>query len=272
MTRVAVLLVLAALIVTPVPRAPAASAAAGSGADAPVAGRSGTETPAAPASGPGFTSGSGSAEWLYGSENRTFPTTRREVALTFNAAWDEAGLADVLRTLDRNRAPATFFPTGRFAERHPAAVRAMARQHGIGSHSHTHPHFSGLTRAQVEEEVTAADRALRATGADPLPFFRFPYGETTPQAIAHVNSLGFADIEWTTDTKGYVGTAGGMTVRQAVRRVADVLRPGAIIQMHVGSADGSGEVLDAEALPRIIDLVRARGYEIADLAALARGA
>lgn len=231
----------------------------------PAAASAVARTRAATAGGRAPAAGPGSVERLYGSENRTFPTTRREVALTFNAAWDEAGLADVLRTLDRSGAPATFFPTGRFAERHPDAVRAMARRHGVGSHSHTHPHFSRLTRAEVEEEVTAADRALRATGTVPLPFFRFPYGETTPQAIAHVNSLGFADIEWTTDTKGYLGTPGGMTVQQAVKRVADVLRPGAIIQMHIGSADGSGEVLDAEALPQIIDLVRARGYEVVDL-------
>ncbi|WP_171163531.1 polysaccharide deacetylase family protein [Streptomyces sp. I05A-00742] len=223
------------------------------------------------AAGAASSASSAPVERLFGSANRTFPTTQRQVALTFNAAWDESGLADVLRTLDRHDAPATFFPTGRFAERHPAAVRAMAQRHGIGSHSHTHPPFSRLTRAEVEQEVTAADHALRATGATPLPFFRFPYGETTPQGIAHINSLGLADIEWTTDTKGYLGTPGGMTVQHAVKRVADVLAPGAIIQMHVGSADGSGEVLDAEALPQIIDLVRARGYEIVDLRGLLRG-
>ncbi|MBZ4319242.1 polysaccharide deacetylase family protein [Streptomyces huiliensis] len=255
------LLVLVALPGAALPRPPAASASVTASMTAS-ASASASVTAAEEA---------GSVDRLYGSENRTFPTTRREVALTFNAAWDEAGLADVLRTLDRNRAPAVFFPTGRFAERHPDAVRAMARQHGVGSHSHNHPHFSRLTRAETEEEVTAADRALRATGTVPLPFFRFPYGETTPQAIAHVNSLGLADIEWTTDTKGYLGTPGGMSIQQAVKRVADVLRPGAVIQMHVGSADGSGEVLDAEALPQIIDLVRARGYEIADLRGLLRG-
>ncbi|WP_344021994.1 polysaccharide deacetylase family protein [Streptomyces luteireticuli] len=207
-------------------------------------------------------------ERLYGSANRTFATTARRVALTFNAAWDTAGIGDVLLTLRRYGAPATFFPTGQFAERHPEAVRAMAGWGGVASHSHTHPHFAGLSRDAVEREVTAADRALRAAGAVPLPFFRFPYGEATPQGIAHVNSLGFADIEWTTDTKGYLGTAGGMTVEKAVRRVADVLAPGAIVQLHVGSGDGSGQVLDAEALPRIIELVRSRGYEVSDLRTL----
>ncbi|MFI0739236.1 polysaccharide deacetylase family protein [Streptomyces sp. NPDC021100] len=257
-----------ALAPGPALSAPAAHAAGLSRAAAGPTGAVAGPTGVADAGAPVTARGPGPVERLYGSENRTFPTTRREVALTFNAAWDEAGLADVLRTLDRNGAPATFFPTGRFAERHPDAVRAMARRHGVGSHSHTHPHFSRLTRTEVEEEVTAADRALRAAGAVPLPFFRFPYGETTPQTIAHVNSLGLADIEWTTDTKGYLGTPGGMTVQQAVKRVADVLRPGAIIQMHIGSADGSGEVLDAEALPQIIDLVRARGYEVVDLRGL----
>ncbi|MFG2748322.1 polysaccharide deacetylase family protein [Streptomyces xanthophaeus] len=45
-----------------------------------------------------------------------------------------------------------------------------------------------------------------------------------------------------------------MTVQEAVKRVLDVLRPGEIVQMYVGSLDGQGPVLDAQALPQIIDL------------------
>ncbi|MEU7133707.1 polysaccharide deacetylase family protein [Streptomyces sp. NPDC046261] len=229
------------------------------------AARAGPHAPASAVASPG------PVAWLYGREIRKLPTPERRVALTFNAAWDEAGIPEVLDTLRRHRAPATFFFTGRFAERHPGAVRTIARRCGIANHSYSHPFFSRLSAEDVEHEVTATDRALRAaSGEVPLPFFRFPYGETTPQAIAQVNSLGFADIEWTTDTKGYLGTAGGMSVRQALARVADVLGPGAIIQMHVGSADGSGEVLDAQALPQIIDLIRRQGYEVADLRTLLR--
>ncbi|MEU4211768.1 polysaccharide deacetylase family protein [Streptomyces sp. NPDC026206] len=211
----------------------------------------------------------GPAAWLYGSEIRRIPTRQREVALTCNAAWDEAGIQEVLRTLRRHRVPATFFLTGRFAENHHRAVRTIAAQCGIANHSYSHPYFTRLSPGDAEREVTAADRALReAAGSAPLPFFRFPYGETTPQGVAQVNSLGFADIEWTTDTKGYLGTAGGISVRKAVARVADVLGPGAIIQMHVGSADGSGEVLDAQALPQIIDLITGQGYTVVDLRTL----
>ncbi|MEU7165288.1 polysaccharide deacetylase family protein [Streptomyces morookaense] len=204
---------------------------------------------------------------------RRIPTTERVVALTFNAAWDEGGLAATLATLRQRAAPATFFPTGRFAERHPAAVRAMAAAgHGLGSHSYSHPHFSTLGRLAIAKEVWRADAAIRRAGrTEPLPLFRFPYSETTPQAIAEVNTLGFTDVEFTTDTKGYLGTARGMTVDKVVERALAALTPGEIVQMHVGNTAGDGgHVLDAEALPRIIDAVRSRGYRIVDLRTLAQ--
>ncbi|MEU9115132.1 polysaccharide deacetylase family protein [Streptomyces sp. NPDC048483] len=204
---------------------------------------------------------------LYGSENRTMRTRRRVMALTFNAAWNEKGIATVLGVLRRRHAPATFFLTGDFAHRYPAQARTLAAAgHGIGNHSYSHPHFAALRPSERAADVLKADRALRAaTGAAPLPFFRFPYSETSPQEIAEVNALGFADIEFTTDTNGYLGTPGGMSVRRAVRRAVGALEAGAILQMHVGSRDGRDSVLDAQALPGIIDAVRARGYEITDL-------
>ncbi|MFE3180706.1 hypothetical protein ACFXKR_07355 [Streptomyces violascens] len=92
-----------------------------------------------------------------------------------------------------------------------------------------------------------------------------------PRQIAEANALGHADIGWTTDTTGYRGTATGMTVQKAVKRALDALRPGEIIQLRIGSLDGQGPVLDAEALPHIIDAVRTHGYTITDLRDLLAG-
>ncbi|GHC78008.1 polysaccharide deacetylase family protein [Streptomyces flavofungini] len=209
------------------------------------------------------------ARW-YGSAIRLIPGQGKVVALTFNAAWNTQGLDTILKVLRQQRAPATFFLTGDFAQRHPEAVRAMsAAGHGIGNHSHSHPRFGELTPAERAGEITLAQSAIRrAGGAEPLPFFRFPYGDTTPEQIAEANALGYADIEWTTDTNGYKGTAGGMSVDKAVERALDKLVPGEIIQMHVGSSSGQLPILDAEALPRIIDAVRSRGYRVTDLRTL----
>lgn len=189
------------------------------------------------------------------------------MALTFNAAWDESGIDSVLAELRRRKVSATFFPTGQFADAHPAAVRAMAAAHGLGNHSYSHPYFDDLSTVRRSDEVRRADAAIRnASGTEPLPFFRFPYSSTTARSIADINDLGYAAIEFTTDTNGYLGPKGGMSVAKAVERAVDALTPGAILQMHVGStgADG-GIVIDAQALPRIIDAAQAEGYEIIDL-------
>ncbi|MFD0413823.1 polysaccharide deacetylase family protein [Streptomyces sp. NPDC127108] len=202
---------------------------------------------------------------LLGREIRRLPTARAVVALTFNAAWDESGVDVVLAELRRRRLAATFFPTGRYAETHPSAVRAMGAEHGLGNHSHSHPYFDGLSTAARAREVRRADAAIRAaSGTEPLPFFRFPYSSTTTASVADVNALGYAAIEFTTDTNGYLGPGRGMTVERVVGRAVAALAPGAIIQMHVGSSSG-GVVLDAQALPRILDAIGAAGYGVVDL-------
>ncbi|MFE3580165.1 polysaccharide deacetylase family protein [Streptomyces vinaceus] len=63
---------------------------------------------------------------LFASQNREIRTPERVVAVTFNAAWNDAGLAQVLDELARRNAPATFFLTGDFADRHPEVVRRIA--------------------------------------------------------------------------------------------------------------------------------------------------
>ncbi|WP_308369138.1 MULTISPECIES: polysaccharide deacetylase family protein [unclassified Streptomyces] len=209
------------------------------------------------------------AAGLDGEEVRLIPTEQRITALTFNAAWNEDGLDSVLTVLRGHRAPATFFVTGEFAQAHPQALRAItAAGHGIGNHSHTHPDFRDITRREAEQEMDRADQAIRtASGTTPAPFFRFPYSETTEQGIAAANARGWTNVEFTTDTRGYVGTEGGMTTAEAVTRVADTLVPGQIVQMHMGTPERHGDVIDALALPDIIDLIHTRGYEIADLRA-----
>ncbi|MFI6444311.1 polysaccharide deacetylase family protein [Kitasatospora sp. NPDC050543] len=206
---------------------------------------------------------------LFGGEIRRIPTEEPLVALTFNAAWNEDGLAVVLAELRRQHAPATFFLTGEFADGHPAAVRAIAAEHGVANHSYDHPELADLTPDDLRAQVLDTDRAIRrAAGAVPLPFYRFPFSDTTPDAIAEVNALGYADIEFTQDTKGYLGLDGGMTVDKAVQRAVDALRPGMILQMHLGTGADPGPNLDAQALPRIVEAIHARGYRITDLRAL----
>jgi hypothetical protein len=111
---------------------------------------------------------------------------------------------------------------------------------------------TGTNRATTRGPVPA--------GADPRPFFRFPFGERDARTIAAVNDLGYVAVRWTVDTLGWKGTSGGISTQTVTDRVLAGLQPGEIVLMHIGSNPDDGSTLDADALPLMIDRIRAAGY------------
>jgi peptidoglycan/xylan/chitin deacetylase (PgdA/CDA1 family) len=65
-----------------------------------------------------------------------------------------------------------------------------------------------------------------------------------------------------------MGTSGGQSVDSVVARVHNALRPGAIVLMHVGAHPTDGSTLDAQALGRVITMIRQHGYTLVTLEAL----
>ena len=202
-----------------------------------------------------------------GLEVERLPTHRKLVALTFDGGgYTATGATLILTTLRRRHvAAATFFLAGRWIRRHRRLTRAIGRRYRIGNHTYDHVQQTGLTAAEVRRDVRRGARSVRvATGQDARPLFRFPYGARDARTIAIVNSLGYVPIRWSIDTWGWLGRSGGQSQATVVRRVSERLGPGAIILMHLGVAH-DGSVLDAQALSRVITLVRRRGYRFANL-------
>ncbi|MGZ4622425.1 MAG: polysaccharide deacetylase family protein [Blastococcus sp.] len=206
---------------------------------------------------------------LRGQDVTVLPTGSRVVALTFDAGSDAAGLPSILRTLAAQGVHATFFLTGRWAVTYPASVAAIrAAGHRIGNHTVTHPHLTAMSDAAVRDEVLGAQRTILATGADPRPLFRFPFGDRNARTIADVNGLGYVAVRWTVDSLGWEGTSGGQSVQSVADRAVHALRPGEIVLMHVGSNPDDHTTLDADALPQVISRMRAAGYGFVTLDAL----
>jgi peptidoglycan-N-acetylglucosamine deacetylase len=206
---------------------------------------------------------------LLGQDVEVLPGAGRVVALTFDAGANSAGLPTILQGLANAGVPASFFLTGSWAAANPAGAYAIvAAGHRVGNHSMTHPGFTGLTDDGVAAEVRGAEQAILAAGANPTPFFRFPFGDRDARAIAAVNNLGYVPVRWTVDTLGWKGTSGGITAQQVADRVLGALRPGEIVLMHIGSNPDDGTTLDADALPQIIERVRQAGYGFVTLDSL----
>ncbi|GAA2126162.1 hypothetical protein GCM10009825_03060 [Arthrobacter humicola] len=206
---------------------------------------------------------------LAGRDVETIPGAGRVVALTFDAGANAAGLPSILQSLAAAGVRATFFLTGSWAAANPGGVAAIvAGGHRVGNHSMTHPAFTGLPDAGIADQVTSAERAIRAAGADPRPLFRFPFGDRDARTIATVNNLGYLPVRWSVDTLGWKGTSGGVTAQLVADRVLAALQPGEIVLMHIGSNPDDGTTLDADALPRLINRIRQAGYGFTTLDAL----
>lgn len=194
------------------------------------------------------------------------PTSRRVVALTFDGGAGSQGAPSILSTLRAHGVPASFFVTGRFAQTNPGTTSQMAALGPVGNHSLSHPDFTTLTETALTSELSTARAAIvAATGKDPRPFFRFPFGAYDARALGLVNARGYGAIGWTTDSLGWKGTSGGMSTDAVVSRVLAGRTPGQIVLMHVGANPDDGTTLDAAALPRIIAGYRASGYAFVTL-------
>ena len=198
------------------------------------------------------------------------PTSSRVVALTFDAGSDAAGLPSIRATLASRNVPATMFLTGTWVRNYPSLAYLVAGTgFMVGNHTNTHPYLTQKTDAQLTVEVTTAETTIfRTTGATGKPAFRFPYGDVNARVLADVNRLGYVSVRWTVDSLGWQGTSGGMTTAKVVSRVLAALQPGEIVLMHLGANPTDHTTLDAAALPTIIDLIRAQGYQFVTLQSL----
>jgi peptidoglycan/xylan/chitin deacetylase (PgdA/CDA1 family) len=195
------------------------------------------------------------------------PTSRRAVALTFDAGSDVGFAAEILDTLQSNGITASFGVTGAWVSEHPDLVGRMADEgHQLVNHSYDHPSFTGrstdtgpLPRAERLDQLARTERLIQAvTGTAARPWFRPPYGDEDPSVRADEGSAGYRyEAMWTVDSLGWKGTAASEIVAHCLERAA----PGAIYLFHVGAASA-----DHAALQPVIDGLRQEGYAFVTLA------
>jgi peptidoglycan/xylan/chitin deacetylase (PgdA/CDA1 family) len=196
-------------------------------------------------------------------------TRQRVVALTFDGGGNADAAKTVLAILRRERVPGTFFLTGHFVQTYPLLSRAIGRRYPVANHTVDHLDLRRLSTSSATRQITRAEKMiLRATGRNPRPLFRFPYGARDARTLAIVRRLGYASVRWTVDTWGWMGLI-LQSVAGAQRRVLDHLVPGEIVLMHLGAARDRSTI-DSRALPGVIRAVRARGYRFVTLQGVRR--
>lgn len=193
-------------------------------------------------------------------ETRTKPAGERKIALTLDLGpWADAKIASgILDILEERGVHATLFFSGKCVEKYPGLVaRAVADGHQLGNHTYSHPDLTKLSREAIIQEVEKTQSLLEnAAGHEITPFyFRPPYGATNKKVEEILESLGFRSVMWTIEALDWQE---GATVEKVVDRVLKKAKVDAIILMHITE-------ITQEALPLILEKLRAQAYEFAGL-------
>ncbi len=163
------------------------------------------------------------------------------VALTFDAEHPDrphhiGGTEGVLDLLEARRVKTTFFIQGRWAEANPDLARSVAeRGHLIGNHSFYHARMPLLSSSGLATDIRAAERAIvAATGVDPKPWFRCPFGAGTDDARvrAGIERLGYREIHWDVDGADWRPSMRGLGMARQMTRDAVARGDGAILLLH----------------------------------------
>ncbi len=185
------------------------------------------------------------------------------IALTFDAGASIAAWPSILQTLREKDVHCTFFVTGIVLRQAGGAEllrQALAEGHELGNHSDTHPMFTELTDEEMGEELAALEaKVVEATGHTTKPYFRPPSGNRDDRVRRVVQENGYLNIYWTYHVWDWTGDR---TAEEIYDYAVDGACNGAIVVMHVGAQE------TADALPAIIDELRARGYRLVTLSEL----
>ena len=74
-------------------------------------------------------------------------TDEKKIAITFDSAWDDADLTDVLKALNNYNCKATFFVVGDFVEKYSSRIEEMAKSgHEIANHGYWHKDHKNISQ------------------------------------------------------------------------------------------------------------------------------
>jgi len=193
----------------------------------------------------------------------------RTAYLTFDDGPNPAMTPRVLEVLADKKVRATFFVIGRQAQRYPDLLRRIVSEgHALGNHTFSHdldrtsPGWVYRSPQAYVDELEACDKVIAAaTGLHPAatrpPGGSYPY--LTREFKDALAAAGFRTYDW--DVSAADSAVPRPTAAQIIARIKETAgskgRTRLIILMHDGGDDHETTL---QALPAVIDLLRALGY------------
>lgn len=204
-----------------------------------------------------------------------------DLVLTFDDGPDPVWTPQILKVLKDKGVPAAFFVIGQNGQAHPELVKQIvADGFEIGNHTYTHPNLGEVPGYITDLELNATQRLIESLTGRSTILFRPPYfGDAEadkPEEVVpayRAQNMGYVMVGLRIDTEDWqLPVTPDEIIDRTLKRVADTNPEtrGQVILLHDAGGDRSATVA---ALPRMIDILRSKGYKfvsLADLGSLTR--
>lgn len=181
------------------------------------------------------------------------------VALTFDDGPSGGNTLALMALLEEKDVRATFFLCGYRIELFPDLPGALRRSgHELGVHGYSHSCFDTLSPEALRDEIS---RTASLMGAAPS-LLRPPCGVWDSRVRNAAGEAGMSVVLWSVDPEDWRC----QDPEEIARRVCGRVRDGSVVLLHdlyPGTVDATG---------RIIDRLRAEGYEFCTVSKLAERA
>ena len=186
-------------------------------------------------------------------------TQEKKVAISFDAAWGNEQTEQLLNILDEHKVKTTFFLVGEWVDKYPESVKEIAKRgHDVENHSNTHAYMTQISDSEMNQEVVECNEKIeKLTGKCPT-LFRAPYGDYNNAVVNTVKANNMYCVQWDVDSLDWKDPS----PTQIVENITCKLKNGSIVLLHNGATN------TPEALPMVIEAIKAEGYEIVPISEL----
>lgn len=184
---------------------------------------------------------------------------KKLIALTFDDGPDPDVTPQILKTLKKHEAKATFFMLVNSAEKYPKIAKQVANNgHEIANHTYTHVNLAKVKRSRIEKELAHAKEKLESITERPVKLFRPPYGEYNQAVVEVAHNSEQHIIMWSVDPQDWRHK----NKNKIYQNIMQNSNPGSIVLMH------DIHQATADALPKILKDLKEQGYEFVTVSEL----
>ena len=197
----------------------------------------------------------------------------KKVAISFDDGPNPKYTGKILEILNQHDVKAAFFLIGQNASMYPELTKRIYKEgHEIGSHTFTHTDVMSISDKKLEFELNSTQRVIQGITGHSVIMFRPPFlsiNEGTNELptkevfdkILKIQDLGYTVVGSSIDPQDWNGKSAEEIFKETTKNIQN----GRIILLHDSGGDRTPTI---EALPKIIEWLKANGYSIVPVSEL----